>query len=166
MAGISKHRLLVFGLCGIGFLGSEVVVQSILWPRFGPTVSVLAGLVPFVIFGAVINRIDDRNLKPEPLGHFRGRTALKAVVFVFWAIGMASWFPMAEIESSALSQPDRPTAQFIQPLHLKGVVRYVTPRQALIDEWSHRMFVASWLIGGVAAITYFALEKRQRSKAR
>jgi hypothetical protein len=148
-------------LCGIVFLGSEVVLQATIWPKWGPTAAFLAGLVPLALFGWIVGSLNRKSIPNEEPPERNGRKAmLKPVLAIVWLLGMLSWFPMAEIESAALSQPDHPTGQFTQPMDVKGVVRYVTPKQATIDEISRWGFLGGWLalVGG--ALLYRWLEKR------
>ena len=80
---------------------------------------------------------------------------LKGVFFVAIFVGMISWFPSAYIETNALSQPDHAIGQYTVPTDLKGVVRYMTPAQALIDK------VAGWMFFGslVPVLGYVAINR-------
>lgn len=70
--------------------------------------------------------------------------AISYIAILAWGVGFASFFPMASIETKALSQPDHFARPYIKPMHLKGVVRYVTASQETEDRIAH---VA--LVGGI-----------------
>jgi hypothetical protein len=88
--------------------------------------------------------------------------AFKGIYFIAWAIMVASWFPLASIESKALSQPNHYSAPYTQPMKLKGVVRYVTPSQEWWDSAAHIGFGGGWIVGVLA----FAVVWREKRKAR
>jgi hypothetical protein len=88
--------------------------------------------------------------------------AFRAVYFVAWATMMISWLPLASIETKALSQPDRYSSPYTQPMKLKGVVRYVTPNQEWWDRVAHIGFGGGWLVG----VGAFAMAWREKRKAR
>jgi Na+/melibiose symporter-like transporter len=67
------------------------------------------------------------------------------IAAVAWPLGIASWFALAYIETNALSQPDHSVGAYVVPVHLKSVVRYMTPTQVLIDR------IASWIFFGCTA---------------
>ncbi|MGN6517375.1 MAG: hypothetical protein ACTHLR_16230 [Rhizomicrobium sp.] len=155
-----------FVLCGIAFLASEAVLQSLIWPKWGPTVAFFAGIVPLIFFGWMAGLVPTSSTqRKESVGVSEARTPLFFVIGAAWLVGMISWFPMAEIETDALKQPDRPTAEFTQPLHIKGVVRYVTPKQATIDEIAHWTFLGGWLVG-VGGILLDRWSKRKKPNQR
>ncbi len=81
------------------------------------------------------------------------RRILSIVAVAVWAFGMASWFPLASIENGALSHPDHAVGQLTAPLQVKGVVRYVTPRDALIDQIAQVTFVGCVLTFIAIAVT-------------
>jgi hypothetical protein len=97
--------------------------------------------------------------KPE-----RKWTAIaKVFLFLSFFAGMISWYPVAYIETNALSQPDHAIGQYTVPAHLKGVVRYMTPAQAMIDKVAGWMFFGSLVpVLGFVAINRF-LKKKDRS---
>ncbi len=164
MKGYSPLTRAALILCGIAFLASEVMLQTIIWPRWGPTAAVLAGFVPLAIFGWIMKSIKrDSTLVDEPQKQNSRGAILKPIFVVAWLVAMISWFPMAEIETAVLKQPDHPTAQFTQPMHLKGVIRYVTPNQASIDNLAHWGFIGGWLIGVSSFLIYRWLERGKRT---
>lgn len=71
--------------------------------------------------------------------------AVKGLVAAFWLVAMIAWFPAARIETAALSHPDHATVEYTEPLHIKGVVRYVSAYDKRID---HLCSIA--FIGGLA----------------
>jgi hypothetical protein len=134
-------------LCGVGFLVSVMVLQTTIWPRWGPTVAVLAGLLPLVVFGWLIRWLSrDAVSEAKPEAQSRRGPIFKLAIAIPWLLMMLSWFPMAEIETAALSQPHRPSGQFTQPINVKGVVRYVTPKQASIDQICRWTFFGGWVV--------------------
>jgi len=87
------------------------------------------------------------------------------VAFVaMWTLMMVSWFPMSSIETKALSQPDHYAAPYIRPMHLKGVIRYVTPDQEKWDGLAHTGFFGGWVAGVSIFILMKWLERREKSK--
>ncbi|HEY1961055.1 MAG TPA: hypothetical protein VGG69_01450 [Rhizomicrobium sp.] len=163
-----RPRRVYLLLCGVGFLASEMVLQSTLWPRWGPTVAVLAGLVPLAIFAWIAKRLNPESKENDLAATDRpGRSktaklVLGSLMAVAWITGMVSWFPGAEMERAALSQPDHPTAQFTQPMNLKGVTRYVTPQQYRIAELAKWSFLGSWAVCLSSILLYRWLERRGR----
>lgn len=156
MKPAAPYSRILFFILGIAFLASEMALVSALWTKWGPTVAVLAGFALFSLFGWVARRLGF--FSPENADRTASgpqKRILGLAMGAVWLIGMISWFPMAEIETAALKQPDHPTSEFSQPLHVKGVVRYVTPQQARIDEIAHWTF-----FGGIAALVGFALLNR------
>ena len=85
--------------------------------------------------------------------------AFKVLFVVAWIVGLGSWFPLERIEDGALSHPDHPADQYSQPLHIKGVVRYVTPTEKLIDGIAYKTLIGSWAIGALAAAGIVATKK-------
>jgi hypothetical protein len=77
--------------------------------------------------------------------------AFKVLFVIAWIVGIGSWFPLERVEDGALSRPDHPTDQYSRPLHIKGVVRYVTPTEELVDGIAYKAFMISWLVGALAA---------------
>lgn len=166
----SPLAFVAFFLIGIAFLASEIVLQATIWPMWGPTVAFLAGLVPLALFGWIMGSLT-RKTAPDSLSReaipgeeSRKRNRFKSILTPFlivaWLVVMLSWFLSAEIEIAAISQPNRPTGQFTQPMNLKGVVRYVTPKQATIDEISNWGFLGGWLIFVSGVLFYRWLDKK------
>jgi hypothetical protein len=86
---------------------------------------------------------------------------VKRVVIVAILLSMISWFPSAYIETNALSQPDHAVGQYTVPTNLKGVVRYMTPTQAMIDEVAHWIFWGGAVPVGIFVILRFINKKRR-----
>jgi biotin transporter BioY len=134
-----------FFLLGIGFLASGAFLDSILWPKYGPTVAFLAGFVLVAIFGWLMQRLGlNKSLNKDATETRAGMMTWP--MGVAWLVGIISLCILAEVEDTALKQPSRPTAEFSQPMNVKGVVRYVTPGQARADEIAH------WTLFGGALI--------------
>jgi len=79
------------------------------------------------------------------------RKLLTTVGVTAWAIAMVSWIPLAAVEGGALSQPEKPTTRFSQPMSVKGAIHYVTPEQERWDHWGHIGFLSGWIVGFLAA---------------
>jgi hypothetical protein len=79
------------------------------------------------------------------------------------AIAATSWLALAYIETNGLSQPDHAVGIYTVPVHLKSVVRYLTPTQALIDRVAQWGFTGTIL--GMLAVTllvrYFRKKRDQ-----
>jgi hypothetical protein len=73
---------------------------------------------------------------------------------------MVSGTFLIEIEGRALSHPDHATALYTEPLHLKGVIRYVTPDQKRWDHLADMGFFGGWLVGFTAGGVLNWLMKR------
>lgn len=84
----------------------------------------------------------------EDLEWWRKHKALRIGAYAVWALAMISFFPMAIIETEALRQPDHPTGPYTEAMHVKGVLRYVTPNQMLWDNIAQFCFIGG--IGGFA----------------
>jgi hypothetical protein len=82
-----------------------------------------------------------------------------------WLVTMISWLPLADIESRALSQPDHASARYTEPMHLKGVVRYVTPDQKLWDRLAHFTFTSGWIVGFASFGIALLLAKREKKNS-
>jgi hypothetical protein len=151
-----------FLLLGIAFLVSEGVLSSIILPKWGPTVGFLAGLIPLFFFGWLAGLLKPKSTQSEePPDNAKYVTALNIIFGIAWVVGMVSWFPGAEIEAAALKQPNHPTAEYTEPMHLKGVVRYVTPTQAEISEITRWTFLGGCLVGFGAGLLGNRLKKKK-----
>ena len=82
------------------------------------------------------------------------------VAIPIWCVGIVSGIELFSIESKVLLQPDHPTAQYSRPMHLKGVVRYVTPSQEMWDGLAFKGFAGAWLLLVGIVIVIRWLEKR------
>ena len=67
---------------------------------------------------------------------------------------------MAYIETAALNQPDSPTERYTEPMHVKGVVRYVTPNQMLWDNVAHVGFIGGIGFFFVTVLIRKAIERK------
>ena len=83
-----------------------------------------------------------------------------AVAIAAWCVLMTSLIELGYIETKALSQPAAPIGDFSNPMKLKGVIRYVTPKQERLDNIAH--------IGLLGGITIFMVAafflRKNRSK--
>ena len=86
--------------------------------------------------------------------------ALRTIAYAVWGTAIVSWFPMAYIETAALQQPDHPVGEYSEPMHVKGVVRYVTPSQKLWDDVAQVGFFGGIASFFVAALIRKAMEKK------
>jgi hypothetical protein len=66
---------------------------------------------------------------------------------------------MAYIQGDALNQPTEPAGEYSEPMHVKGVVRYVTPDQQYYDTLG---YIGSWS-GLLTAAFAIWLLRRQNS---
>ena len=80
-------------------------------------------------------------------------------------MSFGSWFPIATVEDRALMHPDHRTDEFSRPLNIKGVVRYVTPTEEIIDGLATKAFFIGSIACGFAAIG-MALAKRRDAQDR
>jgi hypothetical protein len=67
-------------------------------------------------------------------------------------VSFGSWFPIAAIEDRALMHPDHRTDEFSRSLNIRGVVRYVTPTEEVIDGLATKTFFIASIACGFAAI--------------
>jgi len=77
-----------------------------------------------------------------------------------WFASFGSWFPIATVEDRALMHPDHRTNEFSRPLNIKGVVRYVTPTEEVVDGLATKAFFIASIACGFAAIG-MAIAKRR-----
>ncbi len=84
-----------------------------------------------------------------------------ALGVAFLLISSTAWFVMFQIETAALRRPDHAIGQYTAPLHVKGVVRYVTPQEQLWDSVAQNVFGANWL----AAILFGVIVARGKGRA-
>jgi hypothetical protein len=75
-------------------------------------------------------------------------------------VSFGSWFPIATIEDRALMHPDHRTDEFSQALNIKGVVRYVTPTEEVIDGLATKAFFIGSIACGFAAIGLAVAKRR------
>jgi len=139
--------------------------RSMLRFRFGPTVSVHRLFVRRYRYFA--HQIDRGPTKPKFAAYkrFSRKTCAGRDGRYFLGRDGGLMVPLAEIENAALFRPHRPTMQYTQPLYIKGVVRYVTPREALIDKWSNWIFSGGWFFGILAMIIYRVVERRSKGES-
>jgi hypothetical protein len=82
-----------------------------------------------------------------------------------WLVSFGSWFPIATVEDRALMHPDHPTDEFSRPLNIKGVVRYVTPAEEVVDGLATKAFFIGSIACGFAAIG-MAVAKRREARGK
>jgi len=85
-----------------------------------------------------------------------------------WLVSFGSWFPIATVEDRALMHPDHRTDEFSRPLNIKGVVRYVTPTEEVVDGLATKAFFIGSIACGFAAIGMAVAKRRDvqdKSKA-
>ena len=80
-----------------------------------------------------------------------------------WLVSFGSWFPIATIEDRALMHPGHRTDEFSRPLNIKGVVRYVTPTEEVVDGLATKAFFIGSIACGFAAIG-MAVAKRRNAQ--
>jgi hypothetical protein len=88
------------------------------------------------------------------------RRVLTAIGIAAFCLMVPAWVDLAEIETRALWHPDHATAVYTVPLHIKGVVRYVTPDQKRWDQLGQVGFWGGWLVGMIAGCTLEWLKRR------
>jgi len=71
---------------------------------------------------------------------------LTIIVIAAACVWLVSAVSLIEIEDRALSHPDHATALYTEPLHLKGVVRYVTPNWTRWDHLANMGFFGGLLV--------------------
>jgi hypothetical protein len=77
---------------------------------------------------------------------------LKLLGLIAFVVAAASWVAIFDIETIALWNSDHSSGEFTERIHLKGVVRYVTPGQKRWDDIAQAGFIGGWLLGGVVII--------------
>ena len=85
---------------------------------------------------------------------------LTAIVIAAACVWLVSVVSLIEIEDRALSHPDYATALYTEPLHLNGVVRYVTPDQRRWDHLANMGFFGGLLVVVTAGTLLNRLTKR------
>jgi hypothetical protein len=89
--------------------------------------------------------------------------AIQGLGIAAWTVMILSWFPLAKIETQALFQPHEPVGEYSKPMHVKGVVRYVTPQQEFEDNLAHYGFVGGWAVCFLCFGTSFWLKRREKN---
>jgi hypothetical protein len=82
-----------------------------------------------------------------------------------WLVSFGSWFPIAAVEDRALMHPGHRTDEFSRALNIKGIVRYVTPTEEVIDGLATKAFFIGSIACGFAAIG-MAVAKRRDSQGK
>jgi len=77
-----------------------------------------------------------------------------------WLVSFGSWFPIATVEDRALMHPDRRTDEFSRAINIRGVVRYVTPTEEVVDGLATKAFFIGSIACGFAAVG-MAIAKRR-----
>jgi hypothetical protein len=89
--------------------------------------------------------------------------ALQILFLGAWFVSFGSWVPIATVEDRALMRSDHRTDEFNRPLNIKGVVRYVTPTEEVVDGLATKAFFIGSIACGFAAIG-MAVAKRRDAK--
>jgi hypothetical protein len=90
--------------------------------------------------------------------------AFQIVFLSTWLVSFGSWFPIATVEDRALMHPSHRTDEFSRPLNIKGVVRYVTPTEEVIDGLATKAFFIGSIACGFAAVG-MAMARRRDAQA-
>ena len=157
-----RWRSIVFGVMflamfALGFPFLDKIFAAHVSPGLAFVLTAAAAMVIFTVLGSWFwpqkgsTSPSDSGSKERP-----GLTALLSLVAIAAAL---SWSALAYIETNALSQPDHAMGVFTVAVHLKGVVRYMTPEQHTIDE------IANWTFFGcvfIPFVTVLATKLRQR----
>jgi len=80
-----------------------------------------------------------------------------------WLVSFGSWFPIATVEDRALMHPDHRTNEFSRAINIRGVVRYVTPTEEVVDGLATKAFFIGSIACGFAAIG-MAVAKRRNAQ--
>lgn len=119
------------------------------------TAAIAMGLV--FAWNALFGRREEPALRNG--GEIKVHPALKALGLLWVLAGAGSWGTLAYIETNALSQPNHAQGAFTVAMHLKGVVRYMTPEQHTIDQIAKWTFIGCVLAGLVVGISISAWER-------
>jgi hypothetical protein len=87
--------------------------------------------------------------------------AFQILFLATWLVSFGSWFPIATVEDRALMHPNHRTDEFSRPLNIKGVVRYVTPAEEVVDGLATEAFFIGSIACGFAAIGMAVAKRRQ-----
>jgi hypothetical protein len=112
--------------------------------------------------------VDAGYSEPEQarVGHaMKIHRAFQVLFLGTWLVSFGSWFPIATVEDRALMRPDHRTDEFSRALNIKGVVRYVTPTEEVIDGIATKAFFIGSIACGFAAIG-MAVAKRREAQDR
>lgn len=119
----------------------------------------------FILINSIASFVTDRSggtAGEEPRGQLLG--AVSGLIFLAcWCVFIASWFVLAYVETNALSQPDHLSGVYTVARHLKSVVRYLTPEQAMLDDIAHWSLIGSWVTGATVIIVRILIRRRRRS---
>ena len=92
----------------------------------------------------------------------RWRTWIGTIsVVAFLLIGGAAWSVMASIENRGGFYPDHASGPYTTPLQIKGVMRYVTPADAVRDHVANWVFFGDWAAFVVVAIIHSRKTERR-----
>jgi hypothetical protein len=161
----TSWRFYVFAILNLIVFWSSWPLVSAEFPQFSAGLQFcLAATLPmiFMIISAPIwqgFRRAGKNVPEQKPQRKWTATALVALFCTFWFANVLSWYANAYIETNALSQPDHAAGQYTVPSHLKGVVRYMTPAQAIIDNVAHWIF-----FGSIVPFLGFVVVDRLRKK--
>jgi hypothetical protein len=164
----ASWRFLIFAILNLIVFCSSWPLVSAEFPQFSAglqfCLAAALSMILFGIFGRILmvsGRVE-RDIPEEHGTRNRLAALAKGFLFISFLASMISWFPGAYIETNALSQPDHAVGQYTVPAHLKGVVRYMTPAQAITDEVAHWIFLG----GIVSVLGLVALDRVQKRKRR
>ena len=90
------------------------------------------------------------------------RVVLTSTFIVAWLVTMAAGFTLLRIEGAALTQPSQATSDFSRPLHIKGVIRYVTPDQERWDDIAYWSFFGGIALALIAGAGMKRADRRQK----
>lgn len=156
-----RWRSVVFGVMflaifALGFPFLDKIFAAHVSPGLAFVLTAAAATVIFVVLGSLF--WPQKGSAPPDDDRSDAHPGMTALVFLVAIAAAASWSALAYIETNALSQPDHPTGVFTVAVHLKGVVRYMTPEQHSIDQIASWTFFASVF---VPLVTVFATKARQ-----
>jgi hypothetical protein len=98
------------------------------------------------------------------LGRKQLTTALIFLALTAWGGAFMSFFPAAQIETAALSQPHHRFGAYTQPIEVKGTIRYITPEQERRHDLFHTLTLCGWIVGLLAGLALWRLEKADATR--
>jgi len=129
-----------FAIFALGFPFLDEMLKAYVSSGLAFVLTAAAAMVIFTVLAPLFGAQKRSTARDHNAGNsHRGMAALMILVAI---AGAASWSALAYVETNALSQPDHATGVFTVAVHLKGVVRYMTPEQHSIDQ------IARWTFFG------------------